>query len=239
MKTKAITIMFSLLMLVVQFCIAQQKEAHAKPVSVQKPTGTSAGRGSSETGLRPVEVTLEGVEGNVYLGEDWPTGILTLKDGKTINDFRFRYDIYSDQMQYISGKDTLAFAAPSELKSVVFNDRTFTYEPYECNSILMKGYFQILTPGKTQLLLKRSVSYHLPEEEKAPVEANETFLITECYFIKKGNLPAHKVLCSRKDVLIELNDKKAEMEDYLKKTGNKVRTVEDLKKMVAYYNSLE
>jgi hypothetical protein len=36
-----------------------------------------------------------------------------------------------------------------------------------------------------------------------------------------------------------MGDRKDEMDDYLKKTGNKVKNLQDLKAMVEFYNSLE
>jgi hypothetical protein len=46
-------------------------------------------------------------------------------------------------------------------------------------------------------------------------------------------------MCSKKSALVAMDDRKNELEEYLKKTGNKVKTLDDLKKMVEYYNSLE
>jgi hypothetical protein len=36
-----------------------------------------------------------------------------------------------------------------------------------------------------------------------------------------------------------MSDRKDELDHYLKETGNKVKDLDDLKKMVEYYNSLE
>jgi hypothetical protein len=239
MKTKSITIMLTIVLLAVSLCNAQQKQPQANKQASLTTARTSSGGGVSGTGLELRDISLEGVEGSLYVGEDWPEGILTLKGGKTIENYRFRYDVYSDQMQFIAGNDTLAFASPGELHSIVFKGMTFVYEPYECSDILMKGYFQLITPGKKQLLLKRSVAYHLNENENTPIESKESYLITECYFLKTGNQPAHKVMCNRKSAILALNDKRKELEEYLKITGNKVKTLEDLKKMVEYYNSIE
>ncbi len=239
MKTRALFLTIIASVLMIGQAWAQQKQADANRA---RQSSTAASSSSTEivagTGLQLSEAGLEGDASSLYIGNDWPEGVLILKGGKKIDDYRFRYDIYSDQMQFISGKDTLAFASPGEVHSVSFDNKTFVYEPYECTGMLMKGYFELLVPGKKQLLLKRTVTYHLPENAEG-VEGKETYLVSECYFIKTGVHPAQKIMCNRKGALEEMGDRKDEMDDYLKKTGNKVKNLQDLKAMVEFYNSLE
>lgn len=190
-----------------------------------------AGSGGLTTG----ETVLEGTEGNIYFGSDWPKGIINLRDGSTIEDRRLRYDIYADQMQMTDGKDTLALAKPEEINSLSFDGHTFIYQPYECSGLVKQGYFEVLVTGKSELLLKRSVSFHI----EGNGDGRETYLITECYFLKKGENPAMKIMCSKKSALEVFSEHRDEIERYMKDTGRKVKTPEDLKALVEYYNSLE
>jgi hypothetical protein len=241
MKALATSLMFLVVFLLSDFCLAQQKEPQANRKA--NTSGSSFSSTNVEvaagTGLDMIGTGLEGKAGSIYLGNDWPEGELFLKGGKMIENYRFRYDIYSDQMQFITGNDTLAFASPSELSSISFSGMTFVYEPYECNGMLMKGYFEMQVPGKKQLLLKRSITFHMPDEGENAVLTEDNYLVGECYFIKSANQPARKIMCSKKQALVTMDDKKAELEEYMKKTGNKVKTPNDLKKMVEYYNTLE
>lgn len=240
MKTRAIILLIFLFSISSVVCYSQQKEpqANRKPGSGTSSSVSSHAPIAAGTGLDLVGTGLEGDPGSIYLGEDWPEGNLILKSGKMVSNYRFRYDIYADQMQFISEGDTLAFASPSELYSITFGERTFVYEPYECNSMLMKGYFELVVPGKKQLLLKRTITYHLPDDVMSD-ETQSKYLVSECYFLKNVGQPAQKLVCSRKQALEVMGDKKSELEEYMKKTGNKVKTPNDLKKMVEYYNSLE
>lgn len=241
MKTTSLALLVLIGLLSTTSLCAQQKEAQANKQPYLKSTSSSASgtQIASGTGLQLIDGKLEGDEGSLYIGNDWPEGNLVLRGGKMMVDYRFRYDIYADQMQFITGNDTLAFASPSELYSVSFDEKTFVYEPYECSGMLMKGYFELIVPGKKQLLLKRSVSYHLEDEGNVSTAAKDTYLISECYFLKTGNLPAQKVMCNRKSALVAMGDKKNELDEYLRKTGNKVKSLDDLKRMVEYYNALE
>ena len=76
--------------------------------------------------------------------------------------------------------------------------------------------------------------FNNPKDESAT-----KYLINEYYFISKAGTPANKLMCNRKSALSILDKHQGEIEAYFKTTGNKVRTPEDLKKLVAYYNSLD
>lgn len=180
-----------------------------------------------------------GVEGQIYVGSGWPAGTVVLSEGEVINKYLLRYDILSDQMQFIDGKDTLAFASPKELNSVSFEGHTFIYEPFQCENTIRQGYFELIEPGRNKLLLKRSVTYEVPDAKNPSDIQAKKYYIDECFFISKPGKIASKVMCNRKSVLTLLNEHNAEIEEYLRVTGNKVKTVDDLRKVVSYYNALD
>jgi hypothetical protein len=182
---------------------------------------------------------LQGIEGRIYVGVAWPRGSVVLRDGSAIDTYNLRYNFWLDQMQFISGEDTLAFASPQELKMVSFDGHTFVYDNFQCENSIRQGYFEVIVPGKNKLLLKRVVTYRLPDAIIAGDEPETKYLIDEYYFISKPDKPAVKVLCNRKSALAVLNGHKEEMDDYFRITGNKVRGTDDLIKLVTYYNALE
>lgn len=242
MKTNPLFLMVVFIFLIVDVGHAQQKGVQTKKspaFSTASSSGSSSANIATGTGLQLREVALEGEAGNMYVGNNWPVGKLVLKDGKIIDNYRYRYDVYADQMQFISDNDTLAFSAPTEMEKVSFDGMTFLYSSYECTGLLMKGYFELLVPGKKQLLLKRSVAYHLGDESPDLESPKETYLVTETFFLKTGNFPAQKLFCTRKAALDAMSDHKKELEGYLKKSGNKVHCTKDLIQLVSYYNSLE
>ncbi|NVO20724.1 MAG: hypothetical protein HXX13_13565 [Bacteroidetes bacterium] len=242
MITKIISLIGFCVFLFFQISLAQEKAGVSSVRPTAPSTSGSSASGSethSGTGLILRNEMLEGSEGNIYLGELWPKGKLILKDGEIKDNYLFRYDVYADQMQFIKGKDTLAFASPAEIKSVTFDGMTFIYAPYECTGMLMKGYFEVLSEGRKQLLLKRTISYHLKADASLPSDQKDTYLINESYFLKEGNMPAQKLLPDRKDVLIALNDRKKEVDSFLRKNSNRLKTKGDLIQLMDYYNSLK
>jgi hypothetical protein len=182
---------------------------------------------------------LQGIEGEIFIGTNWPSGIVSLQNGGIIDTYHLRYNLLADQMQFVKGLDTLAFASPQELKTVTFDGRTFVYETYQCENMLRQGYFELLVPGKNRLLLKRAVTYEMPDALNPDAKNETTYLIDECFFISKPGQPASKLMCNRKSALTVLNEHQDEIDDYMRVTGNKVRSKEDLVKLVTYYNALE
>lgn len=201
---------------------------------IKDPYASSGGSGSKNQPLH-----LEGVEGQKYIGTDWPKGLIELSNGSKIDTYFLRYDILADQMQFIANRDTLAFASPQELTTVTFSGHTFVYENYRCENNVRQGYFELIVPGKNRLLLKRMVTYQMPDENNPMEEAKTKYLVDECYFISKPGQPSEKMICNRKSAMAVLNEHNEDMEAYLRVTGNKVRNAEDLKSLVAYYNSLD
>jgi hypothetical protein len=242
MKTTAILLISVFMVFSAIKTVAQVSSTNTNPKA--SPSRTDVNRikdpySSSGSGSQSRPLDLAGVEGQKYLGSDWPQGIVVLRDGKTIDTYLLRYDILADQMQFIDHSDTLAFASPQELKTLSFGGRTFVYENYKCENTVRQGYFELIVPGKNRLLLKRIVTYQVPDENNPMEEAKTKYYVDECYFISKQGEPSDKILCNRKSALSVLNNHEDDIEAYMRITGNKVHTTDDLKDLVVYYNSLD
>lgn len=239
------------ILLVSVFMVFAAMKTSAQEVTVTKADPKASVSKNNTSGSKVVQaaplgggapgnhMTLNGIEGQVYVGSDWPTGTIVLKNAGIIDSYFLRYDILADQMQFISGKDTLAFASPDELNTISFGGHTFIYEIFQCDNTVRKGYFELIEPGKNRLLMKRLVTYQIPDPKNPEDKASTKYYIDECYFISKPGKPANKLICNRKSALNALNEHSDEIQEYLRVTGNKVKTPEDLKKLVAYYNTLD
>ena len=223
--------------------LAQHTGASADQQS--SPVKTNATNVQDTTPPMPVsgsqnqKLKQKGEKGQIYIGNDWPTGTIVLRNGGVIDTCYLRYNFLTDQIQYISGMDTLIFADPQALNKVTFDGHTFIYEPYQVDTLISKGYFELIVPGKNKLMLKRSVINQKPDAKYPNDKSLTKYQVDECYFISKPGVPANKLACNRKSVLTFLNGHDADIEEYLRITGNKVRTIEDLKLLVSYYNSLD
>ena len=180
-----------------------------------------------------------GLPNQVYISNKWTLGKIVLHDGRIIDNYFLRYNFLTDQIQFIAGKDTLVFANPLDLNIVTFDGHTFVYENYYYQDSVRQGYFELIVPGKNKLMLKRIVTSQKPDSKYPLNESLTKYEFDECYFISKPGVPANKLACNRKSVLRFLNEHNEDISEYLRITGNKVRTIEDLKLLVSYYNSLD
>ena len=175
----------------------------------------------------------------IFIGSDWPLGKVILRDGSMVDNYLFRYNFLTDKMQYIVGRDTLTFMNPMQLNTVSFGGHTFVYENFQIDSVSRHGYFELLVPGKNKLMLRRFVTSQKPNSKYPDDESLTKYKVEERYYIGKPGMPANKLACNRKSALTFLNDHNEDIAEYLRITGNKVRTIDDLKLLVSYYNSLD
>lgn len=190
-------------------------------------------------GSQNINLPQNGLPDQIYPGNDWPLGTIVLRDGGVIDNYFMRYNFLTDQIQFVAGKDTLVFANPMDLNTVTFGGHTFVYENYNYQDSVRQGYFELIVPGKNKLMLKRMVTSRKPDSKNPRDESLTKYEFDECYFISKPGVPANKLACNRKSVLQCLNGHSEDIAEYLRITGNKVRTIEDLKLLVSYYNSLD
>ena len=185
------------------------------------------------------ELKQKALKNQIYIGSDWPIGKIVLRDEVVIDNYFLRYNVLKDQLEYISGKDTLVFINPQNIKTATFGGHTLVYENYLSENDIRQGYFELVVPGKNKLMVRRFVISRKSDLKYPDNESFTKYKVDECYFISKLGKPANELKINRKSVLTYLNGHNEDIIEYLRITGNKVRTIEDLKNLVSYYNSLD
>lgn len=223
----------------IKLSTAQSTGKSDNPKTSSPKSGVNKSASFASEGSQNQKSQQKDTKGLIYVGGDWPQGTAILRDGTVMDKYCMRYNFLTDQIQFIAGKDTLSFADPDELRTVVFSGHTFVYETYKSDTVTRQGYFELIVPGKNKLMLRRYVTGQKPDPKNPNDKSLTRYQVDECYFISKPGVPANKLACNRKSVLTFLNDHDEDISEYLRITGNKVRTVEDLKNLVSYYNSLD
>lgn len=173
----------------------------------------------------------------MYLEPGWAQGYVVLKDKTMIEGLMLRYDIYHQQMQFVRNDDTLAFASPDELEYMYIGNHKFVYCEYDCEGKIQKGYFEVLYDGETSLYYHRCVEYHFENEDKPDKQCD--IYVQKCgYFVKKNNVNAIRIIPNRKSILNVLGDQKEEVAMFMDDNNLKGKTGEELKEILAFYNSL-
>ena len=70
---------------------------------------------------------LNGISGSPYLFDEWNDGVITMKDNTEIKGRKYRYNLYTQQMQFINGQDTAAIANPEVIRKISFGGKTFIF----------------------------------------------------------------------------------------------------------------
>lgn len=200
-----------------------------QPMAMVQEAGTKGGT-STETGYINY--------GGMYLEPGWVNGFVVLRDQTLLENVQLRYDIYHQQMQFVRNDDTLAFRDPEELLLLSLDGKRFMHAQYQNDHIIGSGYFEILSDGDCQLLLRRSIKYHMSPESKPRLD-EDVYVAENGYYILKDGEIAKPVRACKKSVLCAFEDKKDQIKDYLEQNKLKMKTCDDLIRVVDYYNSLE
>lgn len=149
----------------------------------------------------------------------------------------FRYNLADDQMEFLRNNKT--YFLKKELgRKIKFTSSNTTYKVFELNGRL--DYFLVISEGKNSLLIKQNVKYIKPKKSQNGYDGYRpaNFLrIKDRYYIANGNkvieLPRNK-----KSFYNTFGKVSKKIQSYA--TNNKLthKSLGDLKKIVAYYNTL-
>ncbi|MFP4471715.1 MAG: hypothetical protein ACLFPE_13610 [Bacteroidales bacterium] len=178
-------------------------------------------------------------ETGAYLNAQWQNGLILMKDGNAVRDHRFRYNLYTQQMEFTDGSDTLAIANQEDIDLLRIGDRVFVYTNYFCDAKEKSGYFELLEDGNCRLLKRWTASLHKAEGEDAGVDCREDMFCKECNcFLQFGETMAKPVSLKREDFVQLFGDDAGRMNRFIRKNKLKVRDQEDLRNIIAFYNHI-
>lgn len=194
-------------------------------------------------GIDGVETTLyQDIQGNPYVFRDFQKGVMYVLPDKKV-DVEIRYDIYADQMHLKDSNMIYAIIHPERVKLIEAGNYKFIYSVF-VNSPDDKepghsSYFILRTEGKCMLLIKKSIRVQDAEPPKLYQDAKPPkFVATaDTYYLKADGESAVRIK-NKKDLLTVLADKSDVIDSYISSNKLGVKDVEDLEKIVAYYNSL-
>lgn len=205
---------------------AETQESHQQP---QLNSGSGGALSMSDLGK----------ESSLFFIDTWEMGQLVLKDKTIIKDRLYRYNMCTQQMEFINEGDTLAIAIPEEIESLSFADHTFVFEEYEKNGQVKKAYFELLVDGKCKLLVYRWITYKYVEDmdDCGARYASERNFLKEEYYVSKDDHTAILIPESKRRFVEMMSDKDIDMKSYMKVNKLKVCREDDLEKLISYYNA--
>ena len=180
------------------------------------------------------------VVGTPYLNEEFARGEIFFDKGMR-NAVPIRYNIYKDWIEYQQNNQTYILDPDVRIKQVKFDESVFVVEPYPSKGKTRLGYFKVLDSGKVTLLAKQVVLYKEYQQAQALQSSSSPPKYTRAadqFYFKVGASKPKKV-DNIKSMIASFPDKQDLLMDYAKKEKISARREEELRRLFAYYYSLQ
>lgn len=184
----------------------------------------------------------EDISGDPFIFKNFHEGTMYVEPEGKYN-VNIRYDIYADQMHLKDSNMIYAIIHPDKVKLIEAGNYKFIYSLFLDSpgdvGPARSSYFIIKTEGKCLLLIKKSIRVQDAEPAKLYQDAKPPkFVATaDIFFLKPEGKSAVRIK-NKKDLLTVLADKSETIGDYISSNKLDLKDIEELAKIVSYYNSL-
>ncbi len=182
---------------------------------------------------------LPNMDGSPYLNDDWEPGYIIMKTGDTLKSVMLRYNVYKDEMHFKADDKIYSIGIPEKISILLLGEHPFFYLSYKDEETIKKGFFEVLSIGKSCLL-----QHHYPIIMPAnynPVlnsgNKNKQLLLKKKYFLKKGDLIV-EIDKNGKEFISAFGDKGNEIKKYVKNNKLSFKKEADLVLITNFANSL-
>ena len=181
-----------------------------------------------------------GVSGNPYFIKDWSDGVIRFTSGKVTDKFKLKFN--AAQNRLIIQFNGAAFAAESRIQEFVM------YTKNKKDSFLFKKGFPKTERGDNETfylvlergpatLLRLATKDIVQEKELIDAKVSRHYQDVDLFFLLRDGV-MHKVDTDNNPVQNILSDRRDELKNFIKEQQLKMRTQEDMVKVVRKYNSL-
>lgn len=182
------------------------------------------------------------VKGSPYLHEEFLFGVMSTVEAVRIEGLKYRYDVYSDEMQFILNNDTASITKPLTLKFIEIGDQKFIYDVYQTGEdMVAAGYFEVIEEGKLTGLLRREMELdqdsYTPNYGGGGGTKDFYYKDKEVHYLKLNQDVAHKVT-NQKTFIEVIPFYRTEVKSFIKSEKISIRKSHDFKRLISYYNSL-
>ncbi len=182
------------------------------------------------------------INGNPYLFQDFTRGVITVTSGQK-TEANIRFDIYANEMHIKDRGDIFAIIHPEKMKFMEVDGLKFIYSKYIKSpgeeSAKDGSYFILKSDGKCKLLVRKNMRIQDAEPPKLYQDAKPAKFIptSDIYYLKLNDESAVKIK-NEKELLSILADQREALSNYIRTNKFQVKEINDLEKIITYYNSL-
>jgi len=178
------------------------------------------------------------IEGTPYLNEKYSPAVVYTLQGK-LDGVMLRYNIYNDRMEMSLNSINYLLGPLTQIVKVDWGSQVYKVVKYTYKGKSIHGYLEVLDSGKVNLFSKKVVVFKDKQEPTAiqvsvipPTFTRQSDVIL--YQVGNGE---YVKFSSVQKMIENFPDKQHELKEYMKKEGIKGKKIEDVVKVVKYYNS--
>ena len=184
------------------------------------------------------------VAGSPYLRDTWTHAAMRLNGNVIVPDMRVRLDLKSQQWHFLDSGNTERLVPVGLVREVLMDDSSGAEVK---TSVFRAGFppidnrkntdfYQVVSDGKVLLLHFMVKTINTDKDEMAGTVQMEFVLYEEYYLFGGGKM--WRVKKDKSEVLNQLADKKEKIQAFIDENHLKLKSVDELKKVIDYYNTL-
>jgi len=186
----------------------------------------------------------EGVDGHPYFIEKFMDATIGLSSGVVYKGVKARIDLCRQEIHFKLPSDSERIALPGLITEIIFYDtiesgiHSYKFQSGypEVDNLKRDTYYQVLSDGKVTML-KSSIKKINKSKNEMSGEVNSQFDTYEDHYLYI-KYEMKRIKKDKEYLLNLLADKRKEMEAYAKDQKLNFKSMDSIKKLIDYYNSL-
>ena len=180
------------------------------------------------------------VEGSPYLYKSWSAGRILLVNDTVGAEYRIRFNVYGNEMQFINKSDTLIIANPQMISAILLDGHRFEYLPYFQGTTQEMTYFEVIAEGKVRLLVRHSCRLDKGSGEVTPYSGrstNDRFISEKFFYYQTVEMESPGELPLARNTFLSLPGfNTPDVKEYMTSQKIKLRNEQDLLKLFTWIN---
>jgi hypothetical protein len=186
----------------------------------------------------------DGIEGNPFFIENFRSSTIKLASGLEFNNVIARLDLYKQIIQIKQNGDTVKTVLPGNISEIIFYDTVqslpceykFQTGYPEINNLNRNNFYQVLSDGKVTLLKSSIKKINKTKNEMSGEISSQFDMYEDHYLYVKYEMK--RVKKDKEYLLNLLAGNRKELETYITVQKLNLKSMDSIKKLIDYYNSL-
>lgn len=185
------------------------------------------------------------VSGTPFFMPAWKYGIIEMNDHSVFGNIQLRLDLKSEEVHYRKADNTALVLPAGIVRQIILLDSPKKSPPvsyvFQCgfpsvDNMNEKDFYLILSSGKIKLLKSLRKTIYVDKDIFSAEVRKEYRLNEDYYFFIKDKMERIK---KEKSYLLDfMKDKNDKIEEFVQKNKISFKSMDDIKKLADYYNSL-